>query len=137
MKRTPLKRSKPLRRKRPRRIDRETPAEKYWKGPWLHSRPCVGLRSFTGHVCTTPVQQMHLRDHTGIGLKSSNFTSIPGCQNLHASYDQAFGVFAPLGLEGRKSWFACRLIEERADFELEHGCTAEEYSGSPRELVGR
>jgi hypothetical protein len=36
----PLQRSR-MRRRRARRIDRETPAEKYYKG-WIHTRWCQG-----------------------------------------------------------------------------------------------
>lgn len=120
-----------MRRKRPRRIDRETPAERFWKGPWIHSRRCVGLRSFTEHVCISHgsgpvVQQAHFRDHTGLGLKASNFQSLPMCAPLHAEYDSTSGVFAPMGLVGKKEWFRARLLEERADFQREHGCMPED-----------
>lgn len=125
-----------MKRKTPRRIKRETAAEKYWKA-WVHTRPCVG-NSFKGvfpHVCVNPsgrqgVTQMHFRDMTGLGLKEDNFQSLPGCENIHWQYDYTAGEFAPGGKVGKKAWFQARLIEVRADFIQEHGCKPEEWAGA-------
>lgn len=120
----PVKAKKtPKRKKRhtPKRVEKETPAEKAWKA-WVHQRPCAGIRSFTNHgnYCYLNVQQAHLRDMTGLGLKESNYLSIPLCMDLHSAHDEARGPFAPMGREGRKHWMFARLIEERAQYSLEH-----------------
>lgn len=123
--RTPLKRTRMKRKARSRRQKAETPAEKKWRS-WVHLRRCVGTRSFTGHVCgptflASRPQMAHFRDMTGAGLKESNLLTLPMCASLHYDYDNARGVFAPMGKPGRKAWFMARLIEERADWVAEFG----------------
>lgn len=118
--RKPLTRGKTMRRKRARRIDRETPAERYYK-QWVHERNCVGALL---HQCDgTRIQQAHYRDRTGISLKESNLRSLPMCKRLHDAYDgRARDVcFLNWTLELKKLWFLGKLTIVHADFEREHG----------------
>lgn len=118
--RKPLKRSKQMRKRRARRIDRETPVEKVYRA-WVHNRPCAARELF-GHVCDGPIQMAHFRNMTGLGLKENNVRSIALCRRGHLDeYDQTAGPFAAMGKVGKKYWFECRLIEAHADFALEHG----------------
>lgn len=121
----PLQRKRPMRKRRARRIDRETPVEKAWKS-WVHTRPCVGLLHFNGarpHVCSGPIQQCHVRNHTGASLKPQEFESFAACRLLHDQFDgrDPKGAFEGWTNEQRKTWGLGRAIEARADFHLEFG----------------
>ncbi|HVZ89592.1 MAG TPA: hypothetical protein VHG72_21705 [Polyangia bacterium] len=116
---TPLKRSW-IKRKSPRRISRETPVEKAYKTVYLRNQPCDGLTSLPGHICSPgPIQQIHLRDRTGLGLKERNLSSIPGCRGLHDEYDsrsKGQGHFAGWSLEDKKAWMRGRIAVHNARF---------------------
>lgn len=115
-----------MKRRRSRRIDRKTPAEAHYTA-WIHGRPCVGRGTIPFHICEGPIQQAHIRDMTGLGLKASDFLSVAACRDLHESYDQAKGIFESYGKEGRKHWLYSRIIEAHADFHLEHGFPPEDW----------
>lgn len=119
--RKPLRRGKPMRRKRARRINRETELEKRFKA-WIHRQSCSGP---VGHGCSGDLQQAHFRDHTGLGLKSDNFSTLRMCQYAHDSYDGRLGrnqgCFAGWTTEQKKAWFMAHVIEHCARFQLETG----------------
>ena len=117
-----------LKRRRARRIDRESPAERYYKR-WIHEQPCYGIPG--ANPCLYPVEQSHLRDHTGASLKESNFQSIPLCKRMHDSYDgRASWYFKGWTKDERKSWFKQRIADAHKRFEIEHGCKPEEWSAN-------
>jgi hypothetical protein len=122
--RAPLKRS-PMKRRRARRIDRETPREKLYK-EFVHTRPCIGRRGLIGHVCKQlPVQQAHVRNlHgvTGASLKPDNFDSIPACGWLHDHIDgrgtRRESPFRVWPREVLREWLASYVREENEAFFL-------------------
>ena len=109
-----ISRSKPLRKKRSRRVER--------------MRPCVGRRSFGGgmsgvqpHRCDGPIQQSHGRNLdgvTGLGLKPNDLVSVPMCAGLHAQWEQRRGHFEGWDKEERRTWFLERIVEENAAFRM-------------------
>ena len=111
-----------IRRKRARRIDRETSAEAHYRA-WVHEQPCEAYSP----SCFDTVEQAHLRDMTGLGRKESGFKTIPLCSWHHRAYDQAGGVFRNWTLPERKSWFRQRIADAHKRFEIEHGCKPEEW----------
>lgn len=116
--RKPLKRSW-MRKKTPRRIARETPAEKYYKH-WIHAQPCVC-------GCGQPVQQSHFRSMTGIARKESNFQSIAQCAPDHRDFTEARGRFAGLTKLERFVWFTVEIKRVHARFKEQHGCRPEDW----------
>jgi len=130
--RKPLKRKRYMVKRSPRRIARETPAEKYYK-TWIHTRWCCGFTAAPGHRCMGPIQQLHIRDMTGASLKESNFKTITGCQALNEEYDQAMGYFVGWSKPDRKAWFRIQILRAHADFLSQHGCCPEDYAQAARE----
>lgn len=124
----PLRRGGPIRRKRTRRVERKTPEEQAYT-TYVHTRPCVGVRSFQGgmsgvqpHRCEGAIQQSHgrnLHGVTGLGLKPNDLDSVPMCAGLHAQWEQRAGRFEGWSKEERRAWFASRIIEENAAFQLD------------------
>src|SRR5512142_1331793 len=125
--RRPLRRRKPMAKKAPRRIARETLAEKYYKR-WIHTRICQGVWYVEGHRCRLPIQQLHIRDMTGASLKESNFDTITGCAGLHEEYDQAKGYFTGWSTDERKSWFRIQIMRAHSHFVAVHGCRPEDWT---------
>lgn len=121
----PAKARKPLRRtwmrkKAPRRIARETPAEKYYKA-WIHGEQCVC-------GCNAVVQQSHLRNMTGASRKENNFMSIAQCLVDHRHFTEATGRFAGMSKLNKFAWFMGELSRTHARFKAEHGCRPEDWS---------
>jgi hypothetical protein len=119
VKRTALKRKKPMRRRSSRRVRRKTAAERAHLDR-VHASPCAGDgRLFVRvdspdmmlHLCDGPIQAAHFRNMTGVGRKESDLTTIPLCRSLHEQYDQAKGVFAGWGRDARKQWHLARQAE--------------------------
>jgi len=119
-----LRRRSWMRRKTPRRIDRETPAEKYYKR-WIHGEPCVC-------GCTRPVQQSHLRNMTGAARKENNFMSVAQCAEDHQAFTENRGRFIGMTKFERFSWFIGQIARVHLEFSRQHGCRPQEYD--PRYL---
>lgn len=119
--RKPLRRTW-MRKKPPRRIARESAAEKYYKH-WIHTQPCTC-------GCKRPVQQSHERDMTGMGLKEDNFRSIAMCYALHQDWTLGLGRFAGVSKEGRKAYFHLLVLEAHSRFVHQHGCRPEDWVGA-------
>lgn len=114
---SPLKRSKPMRRKRARRIAKMTDRDRRYV-TWIHTERCCGGGAIVDHVCGPgDVQQSHIRDHTGLGLKSSPTESVPMCKALHEDWEQRKGVFAGWSQEERVTWFRAMISVYNALFE--------------------
>lgn len=125
--RKPLTRSKPMQRKRARRIDRKSTEEAAFL-TWVHTQECCakGIAfvidgrtethwCYAGMTYGPPVQAAHFRDHTGGGLKESDLTCIPLCMDLHDDYDNRRPhFFKGWPLEARKDWHRLRQAEIRA-----------------------
>jgi hypothetical protein len=122
-----MKRCGPIRRKRTRRVERKTAEEQAYTA-WVHTRTCVGRRSFQGgmsgvgpHRCEGCIQQSHgrnLHGVTGLGLKPNDLDSIPMCAALHAQWEQRAGWFEGWSKEDRRAWFVERIAEENAAFQM-------------------
>lgn len=107
--RKPLKRKRYMRKRRARRIERQTPMEQAFVH-WLHDQPCA-LRSWE---CNGSIQAAHFRDMTGLGRKERDETCIPLCRKHHEDYDQAKNYFAAWDRGWRKLWHQARQSETRA-----------------------
>jgi hypothetical protein len=121
----PLKRGSYMKRKRARRIDRKTEAEKAWLAhihvEGARSGVCEAWRWWMssldvtdGHVCIRPFEAAHIRDMTGLSRKESDLETILLCKPIHEQYDQANGLFAGWPKTTRKEWFRARLADARA-----------------------
>jgi hypothetical protein len=147
MKRTAIKRSAPLqRRKRLRRgpsrrtLNRKLAETLYLR--WLHSQPCIGTDAFPpgeyhgpwhiamrdkhpGHVCAGRIEQSHARNigslPTGMGRKEDDFKSVPMCSGLHRQWEERSGWFAGWTKEQRRAWFIARIAECHLRFQQEGG----------------
>jgi len=113
----PLSRKAWIRRKDPRRLKKQSPADRRYLA-FLHTQPCMGAECIPGHVCSGPIEASHYRDMTGLGLKSSDTTCIPLCQSLHRDYDQGRGYFA-VPLSDRKLFHVSQQLKMKIRFELE------------------
>lgn len=131
---SPLKRSSPLARKSPlkprkrmkrgpsrRTLNRTLAAALYVR--WLHDgRPCACRGDAS--PCSGRIEQAHARGlsgPTGLGLKESDFDSIPLCSKHHRDYDQHKGVFAGWSREARKRWMRAAIAVEHVEFKLGGG----------------
>ena len=108
-----------MRKKAPRRIARETPAEMYYKR-WIHGEPCVC-------GCSRPVQQSHLRHMTGASRKENNFMSIAQDFDDHMALTEGRGRFAGMTKFERFAWFMSEIAKAHAAFYTQHGCRPEDY----------
>ena len=106
-----------LRRKRPRRLKKQSPADRRFLR-WIHQQPCCGAECIPGHVCSGPIEASHYRDMTGMGLKSAATTCIPLCRSAHQDYDQGRGFFA-VPLADRKLFHVSQQLKMRLRFEME------------------
>ena len=120
----PISRSKPLRKRSPRRVAKRK-AHRPWLA-WLHEGEgeCAG-KKLAGHFCEGRGQALHIRNldgvPTGLGLKESDVLTIRGCQALNFQYDNAYGPFEGTTLEKRQLWFLAELAILRTLYQLETG----------------
>lgn len=121
MKRSPIKRRTPIKRKRARRIDRKGDGERRFT-TWIHdNQRCVGHGLIASHVCSGRLEQAHARNMTGLGLKESDLNSVPMCSALHAAFDGHTAWFRGWSKEERRVWFMARVAECQARYEIETG----------------
>lgn len=114
----PKKRRKWMRRKRARRIEKQTPEDRRYLA-WLHTQPCVGAESVPRHECLGRIEAAHFRDVTGASRKEPDTTCIPLCQSLHGDYDQARGYFYGIPRDERKLWHQSQQLRMRIRYEAE------------------
>jgi hypothetical protein len=110
-----VKRSKPMRRRSARRIQRETPGDRLYVS-WLHLRLCVGVAIY-GHVCHGRIEQSHERKHTGLSLKAPPRRSVPMCSKLHQDWEQHRGPFEGWDRDRRVEFMDKHISRENAAFE--------------------
>lgn len=110
-----------MKRKRARRIDRETPVEMDYKR-WIHDpdQVCDLSVSVPGHVCggIGGLQAAHLRDMTGLGLKENWLETIPACPDGHDEIDgrAPSKFFGAMSLDEKKAWMRSRIAVHNARF---------------------
>lgn len=115
MKRSPIKRKTPIRKRRtkPRlRAGRVPPNPAYLV--WVRKQPCVGLEDWPsnshgdhgvqGHYCFGPVQASHDRNHTGMGIKDPDETCVPMCLALHNQWESHHGRYEGWDNEQRHAY---------------------------------
>lgn len=124
--RTPLERGGPIRRRRARRIDRETPEERRHKELVRRMTDCSFARSPFPHLgpCDGPLQLAHLGiGKGGMGLKKGDWThAAMACASHHDQWDgrEQPSVFAGWPRE-RKLTVANYLIDRARAFVAAQG----------------
>ena len=110
-----------IKKKRARRIDRETPREKVYK-IWIHHQSCAA-GGVPGHVCNGPIEQSHERSiakGSGTGVKLNNFESWAFCWQAARDWDNNRGIFNRWPKTRRLKYSAERVIEANAMFEADY-----------------
>lgn len=88
--RTPLKRGKPIRRKAPRRLKRDTSDPAYLD--LVRRLPCAAF--YLGGSCIEPIQAHHPRHLAGgISLKAPDAVAVPLCLKHHGCLHSLNGPF--------------------------------------------
>jgi hypothetical protein len=107
-----------MKKKSARRIKRDAAFQPY--NDWQRGEPCDAIEAFPSHVCDGPVQQAHLRDHTGLGLKELPTSTLRLCMGAHDDYDgrrRPSVLFTGLTLDEKKDWMKARIALQVARFE--------------------
>jgi hypothetical protein len=107
-----------MKKRRARRIDRETPKEKVFKS-WIHGEPCAAAEHVPGHHCKGGIEQSHERSiakGSGAGLKLNNFESWAFCWGAARDWDNNRGDFDRWPKAKRLKFSAERVIEANARF---------------------
>lgn len=105
-----------MRRKRARRIDRETPLERFCKA-MVHRLPCVGIVHIEGHVCIGDIEQSHERSiakGSGLGVKLKATEVCSMCWGLAREWDVNQGPFDRWPKARRLEWMAERVAETKS-----------------------
>jgi hypothetical protein len=114
-----------MKKKRARRIDRETPREKVFKS-WIHDQPCAA-RHVRGHVCEGRIEQSHERSlakGSGTGVKLNNFESWAFCWQAARDWDNNVGIFNRWPKAKRLAYSAARVVEANEMFEADYATRA-------------
>lgn len=118
MKRSPLKRSSPIRRKRARREVNQTPADAaYLKAVRL--LPCCAPRAFLPLALVNDldhaglVHAHHAGRKPGTSLKAHDSTAIPLCDKHHRAWHGANGVFRGWTKAQRRYWADAAIQDTR------------------------
>jgi hypothetical protein len=112
-----IRRTRPMRRRASRRVQRKTDADRAFLS-WLHLQACR-LHWIGGHYgCDGPIQAAHFRDMTGVGRKEPDITCVPLCRRHHEQYDQAKGYFAGMTRDERKGWHRHQQFETQVAFAM-------------------
>lgn len=135
--RKPLRRSRSIRKRIPRRVQRMTAEDRAYRD-WVHRQPCVGIAAFppardrfgligldgiaTMHVCCEDsVQQSHDRAGAGVAMKAPERRSVAMCHCLHREWEEHTGRFAGWSKEQRRAFMNNHIAEANAKFDREHG----------------
>lgn len=112
--RTPLARS-PMKRRTSRRVARKSDGDKAYTA-WIHTQPCC-MEDVGGHVCRTGrIEQSHLRNMTGLGLKAPDIQSVPMCSTLHRAWEAHSVWFSGWTKEQRLAWMLERIAVTQAAY---------------------
>jgi hypothetical protein len=110
VKRSPLKRRTSMRRswmrrRSPRRIARETPAEREHKRMIREARCCAMSRYAGAGSCWGPLEVAHLGPSGGVGRKHGDWTQTTLlCRRHHQEHDQRRGVFGAMPADELAAW---------------------------------
>jgi hypothetical protein len=78
--------------------------------------PCI-CRNMPGAQCSDVIQAMHRDEGKGLGMKTSDLETLPGCSACHASWtDNTQGPFKNWPREMKRAWFVAAL----ASLKLSH-----------------
>lgn len=105
-----------MKKRRARRIDRETPEESFFKDA-VHRLPCVGIAHIPGHRCVGRIEQSHERSiakGSGTGVKLKNTECCAMCWGLAREWDDNVGSFNRWPKAKRMAWMAERVLETQA-----------------------
>lgn len=115
MKRSLLRRGKPLRRKTRFRQRRPTPRRSSRVRDrvyllWVRSRPCIS--------CGTHHTEAHHAGIRGLGQKSDDTSAIPLCRSCHRCWHDASGPFRNMDHDARRRFAAGAIEVTRAAYLL-------------------
>lgn len=102
--RAPLRRTW-MKRRRPRRIDRETPAETLHKSAVREMRSCAAGKYAGAGRCWGGLEVAHLGRSGGVGRKHGDWTETTLlCHRHHGDLDQRRGPLGSMPAEERAAW---------------------------------
>lgn len=134
MKRSPLRRKKPMsrsrmKRKTPRRLSRPGADPAYVA--WSHRQPCVGTHAFPGHICEGRAGQFvgamefshdrnpivdGVKQLTGAGRKEPDRRGVTKCSRLHRHWTEHTGPFEGWTDEQRATWMEDQIALQNASY---------------------
>lgn len=103
-----------IRRRRPRRLERQTPEDRERLRAVHLLRCCVSRVPYAG-PCRLPIQASHVRQMTGLGLKPPDSDTLPMCAGHHEDWEQRKGVFRGWSDGQRWTWAAAALERVAVD----------------------
>lgn len=115
MKRSPLKRHKPLARSTMRRKSRrrKTTAEGRAYMLAVKQLPCH-VAPWDHERCSGGIEAHHAGPRPGVGLKCDDTETIPFCQVHHTEWHAACGIFLGWSKEDRREWADVAIAQTRS-----------------------
>ena len=99
--RKPLRRSRPMRKRAPRRLSRPGSHPEYLA--WVREQPCW----FTGALfsaCEGRIHAHHAGRKPGVGMKADDLTAIPLCAKHHRAWHDMTPPFSGMNKLERFAW---------------------------------
>lgn len=120
MKRTQLKRGKPITRKKPmrkappRRRTRPSPERDDVYMEKVRQLRCRVEVQMAADQCRGPIEAHHAGPNPGVALKASDRTCVPMCSWHHQQFTDHFGVFRGWTRTERRSWSDAQIAAVQA-----------------------